>query len=148
MFRRFLGQATVAVLLALSAPALAQVPPDPVNEVTRYKVHFYKFGPGGKDKARELIWEHILPAIREAKLPEPIILHPDDGEWDMISMFPLAGGYTDLHFNVSPSELKWQSIALRKGDEKFKALGQSRRVSRAGKQLRCPPTQLKASGVT
>ncbi len=117
--------ATVAMAVALSAPSFAQeVRPDPINEVTRYKVFFYKFGPGGKDKARQLVWDHMLPAIREAKLPEPIILHPDDGEWDMVSMYPLNGGYGDLHFNTSPSESKWQSIAVRRGGDKFKALGQ------------------------
>jgi hypothetical protein len=100
------------VALALSAPVAAQaVGPDPINDVTRYKVYFYKFAPGGKDLARQMIWDHILPAMRKAKVPEPLVLHPEDGEWDMISLYPLPGGYTDLHYNSSPSDARWQSIA-------------------------------------
>lgn len=116
--------AALAAMLLWSIPAVAQeVQPDPINDVTRYKVYFYKFTPEGKEKARELVWDHKLPAMREAKVPEPIILHPDDGEWDMISLNPLVGGFTDLHFNSSPTDAKWQSIAVRRGGEKFKALG-------------------------
>ena len=100
------------VALAASSPAPAQaVGPDPINDVTRYKVYFYKFGPGGKDLARQMIWDHILPAMRKAGVPEPLVLHPEDGEWDMISLYPLPGGYTDLHYNSSPTDARWQSIA-------------------------------------
>lgn len=111
--------------LMLPGSLLAQdVQPDPINEVTRYKVYFYKFTPEGKDLARRVLWNHMLPAMREAGVVEPIILHPEDGEWDMVSLYPLPGGYDDLHFNISPSDARWQSIAARgsKGEE-FKALG-------------------------
>lgn len=125
MFRLPFRIVLISVALSLSAPTVAQeVKPDPINEVSRYKVYFYKFAPNGKDRARQLVWDHMLPAMREARLPEPIILHPDDGEWDMVSLYPLNGGYNDLHFNTSPSDSKWQSIALRKGGEKFTTLAQ------------------------
>ncbi len=110
--------------LFLSNSLIAQeVKPDPINEVTRYKVYFYKFTAEGKDLARKVLWNHMLPAMREAGIVEPIILHPEDGEWDMVSLYPLPGGYTDLHFNASPSDARWQTIAMRgeKGDT-FKAL--------------------------
>lgn len=114
----------IAFSFAHATPALAQdVQPDPINDVTRYKVYFYKFAPGGKDIARQVFWDHILPAMRKAGVPEPIVLHPEDGEWDMVSLYPLPGGYTDLHYNSSPSDARWQTIALQgeQGD-KFKAL--------------------------
>jgi hypothetical protein len=119
--------AVIAIALLLSTPALAQsAGPDPINDVTRYKVYFYKFGPGGKDLARQLIWDHILPAMREAKVPEPLVLHPEDGEWDMISLYPLPGGYTDLHYNTSPSDALWQEVAARgaKGKQFKKIAGE------------------------
>lgn len=122
---RLIFATALAALMFAAVPAYAQVvEPDQRTDVTRYKVYFYKFAPGGKDKAREMFWGHILPAIREAKLPEPIVLHPEDGEWDMVSLYPLVGGYDDLDFNVSPSESKWQTIAVRKGGAKFRALGE------------------------
>ena len=118
--------ALVAGLLASSGPTYAQeVKPDPINDVTRYRVYFYKFTAEGKDLARKLLWNHMLPAMREAKVPEPLILHPDDGEWDMISLNPLPGGYADLHFNASPTDARWQSVAMKKDAETFKALGAS-----------------------
>ena len=116
--------ALLFVVLLFSAPAAAQsVGPDPIDDVTRYKVYFYKFAPGGKDLARQMVWDHILPAMRQAGVPEPLVLHPEDGEWDMISLYPLPGGYTDLHYNSSPSDARWQSIATsgEKGDA-FKKL--------------------------
>lgn len=120
---------TVLLFMALAAavPASAQaVGPDPINDVTRYKVYFYKFGPGGKDMARQMIWDHILPAMRKAGVPEPLVLHPEDGEWDMISLYPLPGGYTDLHFNSSPTDARWQSIATsgEKGQQFAKIVSQ------------------------
>lgn len=122
---RMIIPAFMAALLMVSTPVNAQsVEPEQRTDVTRYKVYFYKFAPGGKDKAREMVWGHILPAMREAKLPEPIVLHPEDGEWDMVSMYPLVGGYNDLDYNVSPSEAKWQTIALRRGGAKFHSLAQ------------------------
>ncbi len=122
---RLLFLAAMTGLVLTSMPAAAQtVEPDQRTDVTRYKVYYYKFAPGGKDKAREMFWDHILPAIREAKLPEPIVLHPEDGEWDIVSLYPLVGGYDDLDYNVSPSEAKWQSIAVRRGGAKFQALAQ------------------------
>ena len=113
--------------LAAAVPASAQaVGPEPINDVTRYKVYFYKFGPGGKDMARQMIWDHILPAMRKAGVPEPLVLHPEDGEWDMISLYPLPGGYTDLHFNSSPTDARWQSIATsgEKGQQFAKIVSQ------------------------
>ncbi len=104
--------ALLFLAIGLSAPVAAQaVGPDPINDVSRYKVYFYKFGPGGKDLARQMLWDHILPAMRKVGVPEPLVLHPEDGEWDMISLYPLPGGYTDLHYNSSPSDARWQSIA-------------------------------------
>lgn len=122
---RYVLTILLSTMLA-SAPLLAQdVKPDPINEVSRYKVYFYKFTPEGKDVARKILWNHILPAMREAGVKEPLILHPEDGEWDMVSLYPLIGGYTDLHFNISPSDALWHSIATRgdKGKE-FKELAQ------------------------
>ncbi len=113
----------VASLVLSNALSAQEVKPDPINEVTRYKVYFYKFTAEGKDLARKVLWNHMLPAMREAGIDEPIILHPEDGEWDMVSLYPLAGGYTDLHFNASPTDARWQTIAMRgeKG-ETFKEL--------------------------
>ena len=48
--------ALLFVVLLFSAPAAAQsVGPDPIDDVTRYKVYFYKFAPGGKDLARQMV---------------------------------------------------------------------------------------------
>ncbi len=101
----FLG---AALLILPSMPVAGQeIEADPITEVKRYKVYFYKFVPGGADRVREILWDVFLPAMRETDTPLPTILHPDDGEWDMVTLFPLLGGYTDLHFNSSPTDAKW-----------------------------------------
>lgn len=115
-------RSTLAVLAAcfLAAPAAVaqEVAAEEVTGVKRYLVTMFKLGPEGRSSLKDIIWGTWLPAMKEAGVPPPIILHPDDGEWDMIFISPLPGGYTDLHFNVSPSEAKWIAVAEKKVGKK------------------------------
>ena len=127
MFKRNFAPWMAALTLALMAapvPVSAQdVSADEVKDVKRHLVIFYKFGPEGRSALKDMIWGTFLPAMREAGTPVPTILHPDDGKWDMVMIVPLAGGYTDLHYNLSPSDAKWHSVAIKKvGKEAFDAM--------------------------
>jgi hypothetical protein len=114
MVKRFFAAVLAAGLVVPVSASAQDVQVDEVKDVKRHLVIFYKFGPEGRSALKDMLWGTFLPAMREAGVPVPTILHPDDGEWDMVMIQTLPGGYTDLHFNTSPSDAKWHSIAIRK----------------------------------
>ncbi len=126
---RFFALSILAAGLALSMPGSAQTIDAPkMREDARYlDVTMWKFIPNSTARAKD-IWHNIyLPAMREAGIPLPTVLHPDTGEWDMVIIFPLPGGYSDLHYtNFSPSDAKWWAVVGRKvgGAAKAEALGE------------------------
>ena len=112
---------------AISGSALGQtVDPPRIRENARYMdVNSWKFVQNGAERAK-VIWHEIyLPAMKAAGVPLPTILHPDTGEWDMVVIFPLPGGYADLQYtNLSPSDAKWVAQMERKlGVAEAKAIG-------------------------
>ena len=115
-----------AALASPSSPAEAQSAIEPkLRENARYiDVTSWKFVPNGTARAKDIWHDIYLPAMREAGIPMPIVLHPDSGEWDMVILFPLPGGYSDLQYtNISPSDAKWWSLVQRKlGTEKADAV--------------------------
>lgn len=117
----------VVTSLALSGSAFGQTADPPrKRENARYMdVNNWAFVPGGASRAKE-IWDEIyIPAMKAAGAPLPIILHPDTGEWDMVIIFPLPGGYADLEYtNLSPSDAKWVAqIERALGADKAQAVG-------------------------
>lgn len=125
---RFRAFALFAALnMALIGPAFGQTADPPKKrENARYlDVNNWAFVPGGTSRAKE-IWDEIyIPAMKSAGVPLPTVLHPDTGQWDMVIIFPLPGGYTDLEYtNLSPSDAKWVAQMERTlGVEKAKAIG-------------------------
>ena len=116
-----------ALVILLVEPIVAQTADPPrKRENARYMdVNNWAFVPGGVSRAKE-IWHQIyIPAMKAAGTPLPTILHPDTGEWDMVIIFPLPGGYADLQYtNLSPSDAKWVAqMERRVGVERAKAIG-------------------------
>ena len=119
-----------ALVILLVEPIVAQTADPPrKRENARYMdVNNWAFVPGGVSRAKE-IWHQIyIPAMKAAGTPLPTILHPDTGEWDMVIIFPLPGGYADLQYtNLSPSDAKWVAqMERRLGVERAKAIGVER----------------------
>ena len=113
--------------LILIGPASGQtVDPPKKRENARYMdVNNWAFVPGGVGRAKEIWHDIYIPAMKAAGVPLPTILHPDTGEWDMVIIFPLPGGYADLQYtNLSPSDAKWVAEMEKKlGADKAKAIG-------------------------
>jgi len=125
---RFRALAFVAALsVALIGPAIGQTADAPKKrENARYMdVNNWTFVPGGVSRAKEIWHEIYLPAMKASGVPLPTILHPDTGEWDLVIIFPLPGGYADLEYtNLSPSDAKWVAQMERTlGVAKAKAVG-------------------------
>ena len=116
-----------ALSVALIGPASGQTADPPKKrENARYMdVNNWSFVPGRIGRAKEIWHDIYIPAMKAAGVPLPTILHPDTGEWDMVIIFPLPGGYSDLQYtNLSPSDAKWVAQMERTlGVEKAKAIG-------------------------
>ena len=116
-----------ALIVAVTGAALGQtVDPPKKREDARYMdVNNWAFVPGGVSRAKEIWHDIYIPAMKEAGVPLPTILHPDTGEWDMVIIFPLPGGYADLQYtNLSPSDAKWVAKMEKKlGADKVRAIG-------------------------
>ena len=117
------------VALSVSVPASSfgqTADPPRKRENARYvDVNNWAFVPGGTARAKEIWHDIYLPAMKAAGTPLPTILHPDTGEWDMVIIFPLPGGYADLQYtNLSPSDAKWVAQMERTlGVETARAIG-------------------------
>jgi hypothetical protein len=125
MMRKLIPPIVWFLAMSFSFVATAQ-PADPPRkrENARFViVEQWKFVPNGTARAEE-IWErNYMPAMKEAGLPLPMVLHPDTGEWDYVVIYPLVGGITDLEYtNISPSDAMWWAIVDKKVGGADKAL--------------------------
>ena len=114
--------------VAFSGSAFGQTADPPKKrENARYMdVNNWAFVPNGAERAKQIWHDIYLPAMKAAGVPLPTILHPDTGEWDMVIIFPLPGGFADLEYtNLSPSDAKWVAQIERKlgGADKASAIG-------------------------
>jgi hypothetical protein len=126
----FVGSAlALALMLASSASAQTADPPRKRENARFVIVETWKFVPNGTARAEE-IWERTyMPAMKEAGLPLPTVLHPDTGDWDYVIIYPLAGGITDLEYtNISPSDAKWWALIEKK-------LGNPEKATEMGREL-------------
>lgn len=83
------------------------------ENVTWDRVEFLKFKPGKRIRAGEILQYNFTPARLDAGLPPAQGLHLATGEWDMIYVYPMSGGPTDMIWEVSPEDVAFEA-ALRK----------------------------------
>lgn len=129
VFAILLGSICLALPPAL--PAQTADPPEKRANARFVVVETVKFVPNGKARAEEIWGDYYLPAMKQAGVPLPTILHPDTGEWDFVIIYPLAGGITDLEYtNISPSDAKWWALVEKKLGGPAKALEMGRELQR------------------
>lgn len=125
--RLFALSLIAASSLALSTAGSAQTadPPKKRENARVVIVDSWAFVPNGIGRAKD-IWHNIyMPAMKQAGVPLPIVLHPDTGEWNMVIITQL-GGYADLEYsNITPTDAKWWALVERKygGADKALAIG-------------------------
>ena len=105
-----LALAAILLTSALGAELLAQERSERRANARYLTVEMWKFVPGTRGRALEIFEENYVPAMRAAGHPLPTIIHPQTGPWDMILLYPLAGGPEDLEFDLSPSDERWWRI--------------------------------------
>lgn len=92
------------------APAAAQDMPGPqrMENVTWARVVMTKFKPGKRQRAMEIIQNYFAKADGMTGKKSGIHgIHLDTGEWDIIYVFPMAGGPADLTWATAPDDIAW-----------------------------------------
>lgn len=61
-------------------------------------------------RAREIINKYFVPAGEKAETPGPeIVLEMNSGEWDVMILWGMKGGITDLNWETSPDDVAWRN---------------------------------------
>lgn len=115
----------IAKILALAVCiASATVPGSAIGQemkvereanVTYHRVEMVKFHHGKRPRAAELVDKYFAPTDREMG-GTVLDLHLMTGEWDFITLFPMAGGPADLTYTTSPDDVRFMTaLAKRAG---------------------------------
>jgi hypothetical protein len=109
MFRRIFAVAiAVAVIAVLPVAAEEEVPQAKKHDSLEwyYLVHV-QFEPGKTDEAVKMIKEHFMPSAEAAGVKMPKFFMCNSGKWDMVYLYHLDTGITELEWKISPSDAKW-----------------------------------------
>lgn len=128
MIKRFILAAGILEALT-SVSASAQQPASgqaAVRQNVRYvQIEYLRVASGGYERMNEMLYSHYFPALRDAGMPLPTVIHPDSGKWNFIIVWAMPGGMRDLEFHTLPLHEKAGAAALKAmGEEKVKAFGE------------------------
>lgn len=109
MFRKIFAVAIAAAVFAvLPVAAEEEVPQAKKHDSLKwyYLVHV-QFEPGKMDEAIKIIKEHYTPAAEAAEVNMPKFFLCNSGKWDMVYLYHLDAGISELEWEISPSDAKW-----------------------------------------
>ena len=117
-----LGIALFLSMAGLATPAQAQdegPQPQRYEDVTWNWVVLYDFKAGKRDQAMEMVRDHYIPASKKAGTPYPRVIELQTGSWDVIVVYTLRDGPSEMAWKTSPEEAKGQKAFLEMhGEEK------------------------------
>ncbi len=110
MVRR-LAVVVVAVVVAVAAlPVVAEENPIQAKKYDSQEwfvmVHV-QFEAGQAEKALEIVKNKFAPAAKASGVKMPKVFQCSTGEWDVIYLFHLKDGVSDLEWQISPIDAKW-----------------------------------------
>ena len=111
--------------LFLAAPVLAQdeLVAKKLDDPQWRSVVMVKFHSGKMGRAMELI-DEFQQVTKKAGTPGPeLALRMSTGEWDMMMVWLMEGGISDMDWDTSPNSVKWRMAAAEHfgSADKFKA---------------------------
>ena len=125
----------LGVMLFLASGILAQeeVKPAKYENVTWHRVVLVNFKAGKTGRAKEII-KIYKAAGTAAGLKNPQTYWLMSGDYNMMTVWTLEGGLTDMEWDISPNGIKWRAEMIkklgseeevRKLQEEFQSLQQS-----------------------
>lgn len=109
MFRKPAVVVAFAIAFAvLPAAAQDEMPQAKKHESLQwFQVVFVQFESGKMEDALKIIEEHFTPAAEASGFTMPKIFQCYSGEWDVMFLFHLQEGITELEWEWSPASIKW-----------------------------------------
>ena len=105
--------AAACAALCVPSVAMAQEPKAERAEGARwFMVEMVKFLPGKRERAAEIAEGPFTKASNDIG-GGVIDLHFDTGEWDFITVFPMAGGPGDLTWQTSPVDVQFMNAVAK-----------------------------------
>lgn len=109
MFQRIVAVVFVVFAVAVLPIAAEEGVPQAKKHDSQdwfYIVHV-QFEPGTMDKAMKIIKEHYTPAAETAGVKMPKFYQCSSGKWDMVYLYHLDEGISELAWEISPTDAKW-----------------------------------------
>lgn len=114
-------------LCLLAAPAQAQEDePEPTRyeDVTWNQVVLVDFKSGKEERAMEIIEDRFLPLVKKAGNQIPRTVEMQTGPWDLLLVWILKDGPSDMTWEISPEEIETMKAAQEMfGQEKMEKIG-------------------------
>lgn len=115
----------IALALFLAAPALAQenMEPKKLDDPQWRSVVMVKYHSGKMKRAMELI-DEFKKVSTKAGTPQPELdVRMATGEWDLMVIWRMEGGISDMDWDTSPNNVKWRKAGIEHfgGEEAMKA---------------------------
>lgn len=76
-----------------------------------YMAIFFDYKEGKTSQAMNFIRANFLPVDKKVGR-EVIVFNPITGPWDEIAFFPLSQGPSDLEWEISPTDAKWNTVFI------------------------------------
>ena len=123
------------LMLFLASGSFAQndVQPKKYENVTYHRVVLLDIKPGKMGRAKEIIKIYQSAAVA-AGLKNPQTFWLMSGEYDIMTVWTLEDGFSDMEWDTSPNGIKWRAAmvkklgseeAVREIQQEFQSLGQS-----------------------
>lgn len=119
--------ALLLILPLLAREGRAQEAPQAqrYENVTWHRIDYVRYEPGSQGRALEIIRDYFIPAAEQAGLTAPMLVEMTTGEWDVMTIWTLDGGVSDLEWEVSPEGVAFQqAMAELHGADRARALGE------------------------
>jgi hypothetical protein len=100
--------------LTTATDAQAQESPEPqrYENVDWNNVVMVDFKPGKRGRALEIIREHYVPASEEAGTPMPVMIEMMSGEYDLMFVWMMDDGPSEMTWERSPESIAWRSALV------------------------------------
>lgn len=119
-------QSAILMVLFLCSPILvsAQTQPKKYDNPQWKRITYTDYKPGKSDRAREIINNyHLKASLKTGGGPE-MVLEMSSGEWDVMSVWGMKGGISDMDWQTSPGNIAWRNAMneLAGGADKAQAI--------------------------
>ena len=104
---------TVIVAVVVAIASLPVVAEDNTPQAKKYDSQEWfvmahvQFEAGQAEKAMKIVKDKFAPAAKASGVKMPKVFQCRTGEWDVIYLFHLQDGVSDLEWQMSPMDAKW-----------------------------------------